>query len=112
VGRDYPEWQKPLEPAQYLDSAAQGLGFIHVEVQDEESKGGYLKFLDNCVVLIVEEGDIGVVDIVLNLQLLFDKKWNWQLKEIEEFKYLVRSPPSPHTNQCQALSFLTLHISN
>jgi hypothetical protein len=85
---------------------------VQLRVLVEESKGGYLKFLDNCVVLIVEEGDIGVEEIVLNLQLLFDKKWNWQLKEIEEFKYLIRSPPSPHTNQCQALSFLTLHISN
>jgi hypothetical protein len=32
VGRDCPDWLKPLEPAQYLESAAQGLGFFHVDV--------------------------------------------------------------------------------
>jgi hypothetical protein len=32
VDRDYPEWVKPLEPVQYLGSAAHGLGFFHVEV--------------------------------------------------------------------------------
>jgi hypothetical protein len=24
---------------------------------------------------------------------LFDKHWHWQLREIEEFRYLVRFPP-------------------
>jgi hypothetical protein len=32
IGRDYLEWQKPLECAQYLGSASQGLVFFHVEV--------------------------------------------------------------------------------
>jgi hypothetical protein len=67
VGKDCPEWQKPLEPVQYLGSAAQGLGFFYVEVQEEVKKGGFLKFLDNCVVLTVEEGDIGAEEIDENL---------------------------------------------
>jgi hypothetical protein len=84
---------KPLEPVQYLGSAAQGLGFFHVEVQEEVNRGGYLKFLDNCDVLAVEEGDISSEEIVENLQLLFDQKCHWQLRELEEFKFLVRFPP-------------------
>jgi hypothetical protein len=40
VGRDCPEWLKPLELVQYLGSAAQGLGFFHVEVQEEANRGG------------------------------------------------------------------------
>jgi hypothetical protein len=52
-----------------------------------------LKFLDNCAVLTVEEGDIEPGEIVENLQNLFDKKWIWQLREIEEYKYLVWFPP-------------------
>jgi hypothetical protein len=93
VGRDCPDWHKPLEPAQYLGSAAQGLGFFHADVQEEENRSGYLKFIDNYAVLIVEEGFIEAGEIVANLQMIFDKKWHWQLRELEDFKYLVRFPP-------------------
>jgi hypothetical protein len=80
VGRDCPDWNKPIELAQYLGSAAQGLGFFHVDVQEEENKSGYLKFLDNCALLIVEEGFIEKDEIVANLQMIFDKNWHWQLR--------------------------------
>jgi hypothetical protein len=92
VGRDYLEWLKPLEPAQYLGSAAQGIGFFHVEVSEEVDMSGFLKFLDNYVVLTVEEGFIEEHEIVESLQKIFDQNWQWQLKEIEDFRYLV-SPP-------------------
>jgi hypothetical protein len=59
-----------------LGSAAQGLGFFHVEVVEEENRAGFRKFLDNCAVLIIEEGDIEQAEIVENLQVLFDKKWH------------------------------------
>jgi hypothetical protein len=52
-----------------------------------------MKVLDNCAILIVEEGDIGQEEIVENLLQLFDKKWHWELREIEEFKFLLRFPP-------------------
>jgi hypothetical protein len=80
-----PEWGKPIEPAQYLGSVAQGLGFYHVEVGDEMNRSGYLRFLDNCDVLSVE----GLIDE----EEIFDNCWQWQLKEIETFRYLVRFPP-------------------
>jgi hypothetical protein len=92
VGRVCPEWNRPLELAQYLGSVAQGLGFFHVEVSDEINRSGYLKFLDNCVILTMEEGFIEEEEIVESLQM-FDQGWHWQLKEIEDFKYLVRFPP-------------------
>jgi hypothetical protein len=38
VGRDCPHWKKPLVSAQYLRSAAQSLGFFHVDVQEEEPR--------------------------------------------------------------------------
>jgi hypothetical protein len=92
VGRNCHEWEKSMESALYLGSAAQVLGLFHVEVQEEESKGGYLKFLDNCAVLTIE-GEIEVAKIIENLQDLFDKKWHWQLRELEEYRYLVRFSP-------------------
>jgi hypothetical protein len=65
---------------QYLGCAAQGLGFFHVEVMEEGNRAGFLKFLDNCAVLTIEEGEIEPNEIVENLQTLFDKKWHWQLR--------------------------------
>jgi hypothetical protein len=93
VGIDFPEWWKPLEPTQYLGSVAQGLGFFHVEVQEEENRGGYLKFLDNFAILTIGEGEIETTKIVEKLVSLFDRKWHWQLRKMEEYKYLVKFPP-------------------
>jgi hypothetical protein len=64
-----------------------------VDVVEEKNMRGYLKFLDKCAILTVEEGIIDESDIVGNLQRIFDKDCHWQLKEIENFKYLVRFPP-------------------
>jgi hypothetical protein len=64
-----------------------------VEVQEEVNRGGYLKFLDNCAVLTVEEGEIESEEIIENLQQLFYHKWHWQLRELEEYKFMVRFPP-------------------
>jgi hypothetical protein len=82
-----------VEGAQYLGSAAQGLGFFHVKVSKVKGKSGFMKFLDNCAVLTIEEGVITTEEIVENMQMMFDHKWSWQLKEIEDMKYLVRFPP-------------------
>jgi hypothetical protein len=38
-----------------------------VEVQEEANRDEYLKFLDNCVVLTVEEGEIKSEEIIENL---------------------------------------------
>jgi hypothetical protein len=84
---------KPVESAQYLGSVSQGLGFFHVDVAEEVTRSGYMRFLENCVVLTVEEGGIEEQEIVDNMQRLFDPAWHWQLKEIEEYKFLVRFPP-------------------
>jgi hypothetical protein len=61
-----------------------------VEVQEEENRRGYLKFLDNYAVLTIEEGEISAEEIVDNLKQQFDQKWHWQLREIEEYRFLVR----------------------
>jgi hypothetical protein len=47
-----------------------------VEVQEEENRRGYLKFLDNYAVLTIEEGEISAEEIVDNLKQLFDQKWH------------------------------------
>jgi hypothetical protein len=67
---------KPVAAAQYMGSATHGLGFFHVDVVEEENIVGYLKFLDNCAILIVEEG-ITEKEIVEGLGKLFDQNWHW-----------------------------------
>jgi hypothetical protein len=42
--------------------------------------------------LIIGEGEIEVAEIIENLQGMFDKKWYWQLRELEEYRYQVRFP--------------------
>jgi hypothetical protein len=42
VGRECAEWLKPIDPAQYLCSAAHGLGFFHVDVSEEVNRSGDL----------------------------------------------------------------------
>jgi hypothetical protein len=93
IRRDCLEWSKLLKPTQYLGSIAQGLGFFHVDVAEEVNRNGYLKFLNNCDVLTIEEGFIEEEEIVESLHKLFDQNWHWQVKEIEEFKYLIIFPP-------------------
>jgi hypothetical protein len=93
VGRECPEWRKLLEPAQYLGSEAQGLGFFHVDVLEEVQRNGYLKFLNNCAILTVEEGEMEEGEIVENLKILFNGNWNWQLRSLGDFKFLIRFPP-------------------
>jgi hypothetical protein len=93
VGKECPKWQKPLVAAQYLGSAAHGLVFFHLDVVEQESRAGYLKFLDNCAILTLEEGVIEEKEVVESLEKLFDQNWHWQVRELEEFRYLVRFPP-------------------
>jgi hypothetical protein len=75
IGREWLEWSKPMESAHYLGSATQGLGFFHVDVVGEENRSGYMKFLDNYVVLSIEEGFIDEEEIVEGLHKLFDLSW-------------------------------------
>jgi hypothetical protein len=46
-------------------------------VHEELSRNGYMKFLDNCVIHTVEEGEIEEAEIVANLHVLFDSNWHW-----------------------------------
>jgi hypothetical protein len=54
-------------------------------VVEEDNRSGYLKFLDNCAILSIEEGYIEEEEIVEGLQKLFDQNWKWQLKGIADF---------------------------
>jgi hypothetical protein len=52
-----------------------------VEVGDDANRSGYLKFLNNCVVLSVKEGIIEEEEIIDNLKKLFHPNWHWQFMD-------------------------------
>jgi hypothetical protein len=83
VGRECPEWLKPMATTQYLGSVAHGLCFFHIDVVEEENRAGYLK-----------EGVIEEKEIVESLGKLFDSncigRWeNWKsLSSWLDFLYI------------------------
>lgn len=94
IGKECSEWKKPLQGAQYLGSANQGLGFFHVDTSEREHRFRHDLSLQNCAIFTVEEGDLRKEEIVDNLKALFDKKWDWVLRDLEDYRYLIRFPPN------------------
>jgi hypothetical protein len=45
-------------------------------------------------VLTIEEGEMGQEEIIQNLKRMFDKEWQWKLKPMDEYRYMVRFPPT------------------
>jgi hypothetical protein len=41
----------------------------------------------------LKRGEIRTKEVVNNLKMLFDQKWPWQLREIEEYNFFIRFPP-------------------
>ncbi|TVU22436.1 hypothetical protein EJB05_32130, partial [Eragrostis curvula] len=88
-----PEWQKHHEIAEYYESANEGLGFFHVDVNPRPGRvSNWVKF-DNCAVVTVEEGTMDKESIEKSFAEIFDKDWPWQLKPLDDSRYLVRFPP-------------------
>uniref|UniRef100_A0A0A9AVB8 CCHC-type domain-containing protein n=1 Tax=Arundo donax TaxID=35708 RepID=A0A0A9AVB8_ARUDO len=103
-----PEWLMPHKCAEYLGSANRGLGFFHVDVAERPDRKCNWENFENCAVITIEEGDISQEELVDNLKMMFEKNWDWSVRPMEEYKYLVRFPhlrsclesfsPRPHTS--------------
>lgn len=64
---------------------------------DTESGEGKQKLcpnLENHGVLTIEEGDIDKEGVIGCLKRMFDKEWNWELREMDEYRYTMRFPPN------------------
>ncbi|KAM0882455.1 hypothetical protein ACQ4PT_032274 [Festuca glaucescens] len=88
-----PEWNKDHPVADYFGSANSGLGFYHIDVPDAKETQ-WLNFR-NCGVVVVKKGVTNLSDLEKNLTLVFckNKKWPWQIRELDPDSYLVRFPP-------------------
>jgi hypothetical protein len=89
-----PEWKKPQKVAQYFGSANQGLGFLHVEVDSKDDKIRLWDTSNNHGVLTIEEGEMEKEEIIQTLRRMFDKDWVWKLRPLDEYRYMIKFPPT------------------
>jgi hypothetical protein len=78
--------------AQYIGSAASGLGFYHIEVIEKYDKP-YFDF-SNCGKVYIEIGEITKDELQLDLATCFNPNWPWQIRQLDECCYLVKFPPN------------------
>jgi len=85
-----PEWKSNHPVAAYVGSSSHGLGFYHVEIPSVESTQ-WLN-LTNCGVVRVKSGKISLSELEAELSEIYCRDWPWQIRELEEGKFLVRFP--------------------
>jgi hypothetical protein len=78
--------------ATYLGSDANGLGFYNIEVSVEVGKQGV--DFTNCGMVYIETGDITMEELQLELATCFNPNWPRQIRQLDEWSFLVRFPPN------------------
>ncbi|XP_051196668.2 uncharacterized protein [Lolium perenne] len=82
---------KPIPMAQYVGSANSGLGFFHVNVVEKQACE-WLN-LKNCGLIVVTHGEISLKELEAKMCEAWDATWPWQVRQLEDRKFLVRFPP-------------------
>jgi hypothetical protein len=72
--------------------ATHSLGFYQIEVL-VEGDSPYMDFT-NCGKVYMETGDITQEELQLELAIFFNPNWSWQIRQLEEWCYLMRFPPN------------------
>ncbi|GJN00206.1 hypothetical protein PR202_ga17620 [Eleusine coracana subsp. coracana] len=86
-----PVKEQSVEVAKYVGNAASGLGFYNIEIQEEREQR--LMDFNNCGKVYVESGEITKEELTRELAL-FNPRWPWQIRQIDDWSYLVRFPPN------------------
>jgi hypothetical protein len=94
IAENCPRWKEPIKDAQYMGSASNGLGFFHLDVEEKENMFKLWIGFDNCEIFTIKDGELDQEGIISHLRKVFNKDWVWQLKQLEDYKYLVRIPPN------------------
>uniref|UniRef100_A0A8I6Y4X1 CCHC-type domain-containing protein n=1 Tax=Hordeum vulgare subsp. vulgare TaxID=112509 RepID=A0A8I6Y4X1_HORVV len=86
-------WARLQPTVEYFGSAAVGLGFYHIDIP-VAAESNWLNY-KNCAVLKVLKGEVSASDLIVQLNGIFckGKEWPWQVRELEESKFLLRFPP-------------------
>lgn len=88
------EWKKPQLAAQYYGSANRGLGFHHIDVVTREGRFKHWAGFENYGVFTIEEGNLNEEEIIKTLKQQVDKEWAWKLMKMDEYRFLVKFPPT------------------
>lgn len=86
-----PKWKEQQPAAEYLGSAGQGQGFYHIEVPNCENN--HWLNMKNCGIVQVKEGEIGIEKMEKELSEIYCKEWSWQIRQLDQKRFLVRFPP-------------------
>jgi hypothetical protein len=76
--------------AAYLGSAASGLGFFHIDLPEKPVRELSIK---NIGVVYVESGAINKEELASGLTAIYKTTWPWQIRELDEWSFLVKFPP-------------------
>jgi hypothetical protein len=92
VVEECPTKEKGHLPARYIGNAACGLGFYNIEVLENQEQ--YMVNVENCENIYIDTGKITKEELIKELVVSFNPAWPWQLRELDEWNYLVRFPPT------------------
>lgn len=78
--------------AKYIGSVAFGLGFYNVEVPDVKDK--MMVDVSNCGKVCIDTGMISKEELIKELAISFNPNGQWQVRQLDEWNYLVRFSPN------------------
>lgn len=105
-----PEWAQPIPMAQHVGSANARLGFFHVVV-DSQAECQWLN-LKNVGIISVTHGQISLKELEAKMCETWDANWPWQVRQLEEKKFLVRFPPHRRVTDLIALPSINVKEGN
>ncbi|KAI5004103.1 hypothetical protein ZWY2020_031346 [Hordeum vulgare] len=86
-------WARQHPTATYFGSVAAGLGFYHIDVPIS-AESSWMNY-KNCAILQVVRGEVCAPELLMQLNGIFckNKEWPWQIRDLEDKKFLLRFPP-------------------
>ncbi|CAO2190399.1 unnamed protein product [Urochloa humidicola] len=107
VVEDCPVKKQGHQCARYIGSAAGGLGFYNIEVPEVQDK--LMIDVSNCGKVYIDTGEITKEELIQELAISFNPKWPWQVRQLDEWCYLVRFPPNKKVQDLVDLYSINLH---
>jgi hypothetical protein len=94
--------------AEYIGSAAAGLGFYDVVIPETENQ--LMVGVNNCGKVYIDTGEITKEELVKELAMSFNPRWPWQVRQFDEWcYYLVRFPPNKKVKDMADLYSINPH---
>lgn len=88
---DCPVWKQAHTSARYVGSAAQGLGFYHLDVPDVNAQHhGALK---NVGIVLIESGEVTKQELAEEFADIYKTNWPWPINALDDWTFLVKFPP-------------------